>query len=162
MSSPKRHVFISLLFILKYFQFISNFKAWWDEGYQIKVIKMIVWIRKFLLLIRPREVSNFGEKLESCQNTQRSFLLNLRKLKDLKSFLLHDIVWIFATVEELNSYKGFVSNLLHSFYCFEYNFTVTVTLYFHENFMVDDKLQDRKLLSAYNRVLCICNSCWSS
>ena len=29
---------------------------------------------------------------------------------------------------------------MHSFYCFEYNFTVTVTLYFHEHFMVDDKL----------------------
>ena len=48
----------------------------------------------------------------------------------------------------------FVPNLLHSFYCFEYNFTVTVTLYFHQNFMVDDKLQDRKWLSAYNLVLC--------
>ena len=41
-------------------------------------------------------------------------------------------------------------------------FTGTVTLYFHENFKVDDKLQDRKWLSAYNRVLCIYNSCWSS
>ena len=50
----------------------------------------------------------------------------------------------------------FVSNLLHSYYCFEYNFTVIVTLYFHKNFMGDDK--PRKWLSAYNRVLCICNN----
>ena len=53
------------------------------------------------------------------------------------------------------SRRLFVSNLLHLFYCFEYNVTVTFTLYFHKNFMVDDKLQDRKWLSAYNRVLCI-------
>ena len=32
------------------------------------------------------------------------------------------------------SRRLFVSNLLHSFYCFQYNFTDTVTLYFHENF----------------------------
>ena len=38
-------------------------------------------------------------------------------------------------------------------------FIVTVVLYFHENFMVDDKLQDRKWLSPYNRVLPIYNSC---
>ena len=37
----------------------------------------------------------------------------------------------------------FVSNLLHSFYCFEYNFPVTVNLYFYENFMVDNKLQGK-------------------
>ena len=49
-----------------------------------------------------------------------------------------------ATYEASRSHHLFVSNLLHSFYCFEYNFTVTVTLYFHENFMVDDKLQDFK------------------
>ena len=30
---------------------------------------------------------------------------------------------------------------MHSFYCFEYNFTDTGTLYFHENFMVHDKLK---------------------
>ena len=64
-----------------------------------------------------------------------------------------------ATYEASQSRRLFVSNLFHSFYCFEYNFTVTVTLYFHENFMVDDKLEDRKWLSAYNRVLCIYNSC---
>jgi len=51
-----------------------------------------------------------------------------------------------ATYEASRSRRLFVSNLLHSY---EYNFTVTVTLYFHENFMVDDKLQDRKWLSAY-------------
>ena len=34
-----------------------------------------------------------------------------------------------------------VCNLLHSFYCFEYNFTGTVTLYFHENLKVDDKFK---------------------
>ena len=62
-------------------------------------------------------------------------------------------------VEASRSRRLFLSNLLHSSDCFEYNFTVTVTLYFHENFMVDDKLQDRKWLSAYNRVLCICSSC---
>ena len=67
---------------------------------------------KVLILIAPREVSNFGEKLESCQNTQRSFLLNLRKLRDLKAFLLHDIVCILATVEELNSYKRHLKTLL--------------------------------------------------
>ena len=64
-----------------------------------------------------------------------------------------------ATYEASQSRRLFVSNLSHSFYCFEYNFTVTVTLYFHENFMVDDKLEDQKWLSAYNRVLCIYNSC---
>ena len=63
-----------------------------------------------------------------------------------------------AADEASRSRRLFLSNLLHSFYCFEYNFTVTVTLYFHENFMVDDKLQDRKWLSAYNRVLCIYNN----
>ena len=67
---------------------------------------------KVLILIAPREVSNFGEKLESCQNTQRSFLLNLRKLRDLKAFLLHDIVYILATAEELNSYKRHLKTLL--------------------------------------------------
>ena len=51
-----------------------------------------------------------------------------------------------ATYEASRSRRLFVSNLLHSF---EYNFTVIVTLYFHENFMVEDKLQDRKWLSAY-------------
>ena len=65
-------------------------------------------------------------------------------------------------VRNLWSCCFFVSNLLHSSYCSEYNFTVTVTLYFHENFMVDEKLQDQKRLSAYNWVLCIYNSCWSS
>ena len=65
-----------------------------------------------LRLIAPREVSNFGEKLESCQNTQRCFLLNLRKLRDLKAFLLHDIVCILASVEELNSYKRHLKTLL--------------------------------------------------
>ena len=66
-----------------------------------------------------------------------------------------------APYEASRSRCLFVSNLLHSFYCFEYNFTVTVTLYFHKYFMVDfdDKLEDRKCLSAYNRVLCIYNSC---
>ena len=64
-----------------------------------------------------------------------------------------------VTYEASQSRDLFVANLLHSFYCFEYNFTVTVPLYFHENFMVEDKLQDRKWLSAYNRVLCIYNSC---
>ena len=53
-----------------------------------------------------------------------------------------------ATYEASPSRHLFVSNLLNSNYCFEYNFTVTVTLYLHENFMVDDKLQDRKWLSA--------------
>ena len=67
---------------------------------------------KVLILIAPREVSNFGEKLESCQNTQRSFLLNLRKLRALKAFLLHDIVYILATAEELNSYKRHLKTLL--------------------------------------------------
>ena len=38
-----------------------------------------------------------------------------------------------ALYEASRSRLLFVSNLLHSFYCFEYNFTVTVTLYFHEN-----------------------------
>ena len=46
-----------------------------------------------------------------------------------------------ATYEASPSRRLFVSNLFHSFYCFGYNFTVTVTLYFNENFMVDDKLQ---------------------
>ena len=63
-----------------------------------------------------------------------------------------------AMYEASRSRHLFLSNLFHSFYCFEYNFTVTVTLYFHENFMVDDKLQDQKWLSAYNRVLGIYNS----
>ena len=45
-----------------------------------------------------------------------------------------------ATYEASRSRRLFLSNLLQSFYCFEYNFTVTVTLYFHENFIVDDKL----------------------
>ena len=48
---------------------------------------------------------------------------------------------------DVRSRRLFVSNLLHSFYCFEYNFTVTVTLYFHENSMVDVKLQDHSFLS---------------
>ena len=64
-----------------------------------------------------------------------------------------------APYEASRSCRLFVDNLLHSFYCFEYNLTVTVTLYFHENFMVDVKLQDRKWLSACNQVLCIYNSC---
>ena len=38
-----------------------------------------------------------------------------------------------ATYEASRSCRLFVSNLLHSFYCFEYNFTVTVTLHFHIN-----------------------------
>ena len=67
-----------------------------------------------------------------------------------------------ATYKASRSRRLFVYNLLHSFYCFEYNFTVVVALYFHGNFMVDDKLQDRKWLSAYNWVLCIYNSCSSS
>ena len=33
--------------------------------------------------------------------------------------------------------------------------SLSLNLYFQENFMVNDKLQDRKWLSAYNRVLCI-------
>ena len=64
-----------------------------------------------------------------------------------------------ATYKASRSHCLFLANILHSFYCFGYNFTVTVTLYFHENFMVDDKLQGRKWLSAYDRVLCIYNSC---
>ena len=64
-----------------------------------------------------------------------------------------------ATYEDSRLLRLFVSNLWHLFYCFEYNFTITVALYFHENFMVDVKLQDRKWLLAYNRVLCIYNSC---
>ena len=43
-----------------------------------------------------------------------------------------------ATSKASRLRRLFVSNLWHSFYCFEYNFTVIVTLYFHENFMVDD------------------------
>ena len=57
-----------------------------------------------------------------------------------------------ATYEASQSRHLFVSNLFHSFYCFKYNFTVTVTLYFHENFMVDDKLEDRngsRLITEY-------------
>ena len=38
-----------------------------------------------------------------------------------------------SAVEASQSRCLLVSNLLHSFYCFECNFTVTVTLYFHEN-----------------------------
>ena len=61
------------------------------------------------------------------------------------------------TVMSLVCFKSFPFILLLC--CFEYNFTATVTLYFHENFMVDDKLQDQKWLSAYIRVLWIYNSC---
>ena len=46
-----------------------------------------------------------------------------------------------AAYEASRSCRLFLSNLLHSFYCFEHNFTVTVTLYFHENFMVDDNFK---------------------
>ena len=50
-----------------------------------------------------------------------------------------------AAYEASRSCRLFVSNyLLHSFYCFEYNLTITVTVYFRENF--NDKLQDRKWL----------------
>ena len=45
-----------------------------------------------------------------------------------------------ATCEASRSRRLFVSNLLHSYYCFEYNFTVRVTWYFHENFKLNDKL----------------------
>ena len=45
-----------------------------------------------------------------------------------------------ATCKASRSRCLFVSNLLHSYYCFEYNFTVRVTWYFHENFKLNDKL----------------------
>ena len=45
-----------------------------------------------------------------------------------------------VTCEVSQSRCLFVSNLLHSYYCFEYNFTVRVTWYFHENFKLNDKL----------------------
>ena len=64
-----------------------------------------------------------------------------------------------AMYEASRSRCLFVSNVLHSFFCLEYNFTVTVTLYFRENFMVDNKVHDQKWLLAYNRVLCIYNLC---
>ena len=47
-----------------------------------------------------------------------------------------------ATHEASRSCRLFVSNLLCSFYCFEYNFTVTVTLYFYENFMVNNNTEN--------------------
>ena len=55
-----------------------------------------------------------------------------------------------ATHEASRSHHLFISDLLQSFYCFEYNFVAIVTLYFHKNLMVNDKLQDRKWLLAYN------------
>ena len=61
------------------------------------------------------------------------------------------------TVMSLVCFKSFP--FISLLCCFEYNFTATVTLYFHKNFMVDYKLQDRKWLSAYIRVLWIYNSC---
>ena len=50
-----------------------------------------------------------------------------------------------VTYEAPRSRRLFVSNLLHLFYCFEYNFSVDVNLYFYENFMIEDKRQGPKL-----------------
>ena len=61
------------------------------------------------------------------------------------------------------SRRLFVSNLLHLFYCFEYNFPVTVKLYFTKISWstIDFKTKNgSRLIAEY--VLCIYNSCWSS
>ena len=90
---------------------------------------------------------------------ERLFLMSKYCSQHLKVFLRQDVIHFFvvnkaingcffrglvtiltnlppATYEASRSRRLFLSNLFHSFYWYEYNFTVTVTLYFHENFMV--------------------------
>ena len=109
-------------------------------------------------IISHRNTAASVSRFSSVKMSFISFALN----KAIHGMFFGSLVTISEPSSSSRSRRLFVSNLLHSFYCFEYNFTVTVTLYFQENFMVDDKLQDRKWLSAYNRVLCIYNSCWLS